>query len=562
MRRREPRSVPPPPPPTPASDGARVLAALEHTSAALAGSGVPPLSPWWRELCGRFYASETARVLVACVGRGGDKSRTAAMMAIAEVLSGAFHIPPGETHYFTHVSENRAEAEKTMYVLEAYLRLLKVGFDRSGDTLQLRDMPRGFRVLACRVGAVSGYRCIGWTADEAAKWDSDGADPAPEVLASIRAMTVTHPTARGRIISSPLATLGTFFDTWHAGDDEVQLTAHASSWLANPSITEEQTRRLERSEAKWKREYAAIPAEGHEESIYDPLLIDRATRAAVGDVPPEQGVRYVAAQDPSLGRNSWTFVIAGYRKVGGRWKASIVCARQWQAPTGAPLDPARVLEQEAQVARRYGVRRVMTDQWHGEAHASIAARLKLGIEILVDKPTPAERLQRYEGVLTRLQDDAVELPRDAHVRADLLAVRRRLTDGLNGFTISMGVTSDGRHADYAPSIVLCLWQLPRILALDAELTRRREDVGELLERLRDGTLNVETPADREKQRDAVRAAWTSPEHAESLERNKKIWDEFRRRRADRDPQPAPARRARDPFAGLDSYVSPGRHWNW
>ncbi len=64
-------------------------------------------------------------------------------MAIAEVLAGAFIFPPGERHYFTHISENKDEAAKTLRVLEQYLRILQVPFSRSGDTIELDEMPRG-----------------------------------------------------------------------------------------------------------------------------------------------------------------------------------------------------------------------------------------------------------------------------------------------------------------------------------------------------------------------------------------------------------------------------------
>jgi hypothetical protein len=50
------------------------------------------------------------------------------------------------------------------------------------------------------------------------------------------------------------------------------------------------------------------------------------------------------------------------------------------------------------------------------------------------------------------------------VRADLLAVRRRVTKGSDSFTIHMAITADGRHADFSPSINLVLSQLPTIAA--------------------------------------------------------------------------------------------------
>jgi hypothetical protein len=443
---------------------AEILKTVLGISAKLARAGVPPLSPYWRGECERFYLHPTARLLVECVGRGGDKSRTSVIMAIAEVLAGKFTIAPGERHYFTHVSENREEAHKTLAVLEQYLRILKIPATPSGDIIELENMPRGFRVLACRVGAVSGYRCIGWTGDENAKWNSAGSDPSHEIVSSIKAMSVTHREARGRIVSSPLATFGHFFEVWKRGDLADQLVGHAPSWVANPSITEEQTHALEGDPRKHAREYGAVPLEGHEESLYDPGLIDRARREEPGDVAPEPGQICFAAMDPSLGRNAWTLAIVGKRVVRDRTKASVLLAREWRAPRGQNLDPAAVLATVDALCRPYAVERVWTDQFHGESLASIAQRMRLSIQIVVDKPTASERLERYESTLTRLLDDSLELPHDRQLRADLLAVRRQVTKGSDAFTISMAVTSDGRHADYAPSVVLALAQMDRRVA--------------------------------------------------------------------------------------------------
>ena len=433
-----------------------LLAAWRNIWRALERAGAPGPSPFWCEQTERLYTHPTARTSVYMVGRGGDKTRESVVCGITETAAGEVVVPLGERHYYTHIAENRDESAKTLGIYEAYLRMLGVPFARAGDTIELTEVPRGIKVLACRVGAVSGYRCIGWTADECAKWDDDGADPSAEVIASIRAMTVTHPNARGRIVSSPLATLGYFYDTWKLGDTPEQLTGHAATWVANPSVTEEQTRRLERDPRKWSREYAAIPAEASEEALIPGGLIERAMRDEPGDVPRPGGVPCVAAMDPSLGRNAFTFVIAGPRELEDRSVASVLLHREWRAARGAPLDLAAVLATIAGHCEAYGCDTVLTDQFHGESLAALAEKMNLPIRVVVDKPTAADRLRRYEGMAVRFIDNAMELPRDEVVKRDLLAIRRRMTKGADAFTIHMAQTADGRHADFAPSIALAL----------------------------------------------------------------------------------------------------------
>lgn len=228
----------------------------------LARAGHSPLTPWWREQLCRFYAHPTARSFVGQVGRGGAKSHTSAKVGLNETLFGDWRIPPGERHFWAFVSKSKDEAQQRLLLLQSFLRALGVPFDVDGDQIALRDESRGFRVFACQIGAVSGFRCYGFSADELAKWQAgtDHANPAAEVCSSLNAMAVTHPGARKLLISSPFGMLDYHFARFGEGDGAHQLVANAPSWVANPQgITEEQTHAAEPSERVWLREYAAIP---------------------------------------------------------------------------------------------------------------------------------------------------------------------------------------------------------------------------------------------------------------------------------------------------------------
>jgi hypothetical protein len=207
---------------------------LMQLDGALVADGHPPLSPWWCDQLSRWYAHPTARTLIARVGRGGIKSHTAVKVALNEVLHGDWNVPPGEVHFWATASATKDEAAQRLRLIEAFLRSLRVDYDRAGDEVVLRDAPLGLRVFACQVGAVSGFRCIGFTADEAAKWRSAEkfANPAPEVIASMSAMCVTNPGARKLIVSSPLAMVDYHFKRFALGDTAEQLTCQAPSWVA------------------------------------------------------------------------------------------------------------------------------------------------------------------------------------------------------------------------------------------------------------------------------------------------------------------------------------------
>jgi hypothetical protein len=259
--------------------GAKMLAALRELDATLAGLGFKPLTPWWDQQLEAFYLHPTARTLVAEVGRGGIKTGTGCTVALAETLFGDFDIPPGERHFWIDLSENKDEAIKTQRLYEARLKALGVPFHRSGDVIELDDLPRGFLVRANSIGAVSGWRSYGVRADELAKWPREGAEPAAEVIASAMAMTVTHATARKLFLSSPVAKVGFFHQRVTQSTNDYQVVCHAPTWIANPSVTEEQTHLLEPDPRLWSREYAAIASDSITQ-IFDSVEVEVAMRPA------------------------------------------------------------------------------------------------------------------------------------------------------------------------------------------------------------------------------------------------------------------------------------------
>jgi hypothetical protein len=270
---------------------------LRRLGTAFANAGFHNHTPWWREQLRAFYASG-ARRFVARVGRGGIKSTTMVDLAINEVVFGAWAVPLGEVHFFAFVSQNKSEAAQRLRQIAKRLQARGIPFDQAGDEIILKEKRLGFRVFACAVGAVSGFRCIGFVCDELSKWTNadHSANPAPEVVASLRAMCVTHPGAREFFVSSPLATVDLHYEMVEQGNSADQYVCSAPTWIANPSITEERTRKLEPDERIWRREYAAIPQDALA-SAFDPALVD----AAVRPYPKLWWSRPVLAIDASSG---------------------------------------------------------------------------------------------------------------------------------------------------------------------------------------------------------------------------------------------------------------------
>jgi hypothetical protein len=248
-------------------------------------------------------------------------------------------------------------------------------------------------------------------------------------------------------IGSPWAPFGPVYRdvTEHFGKPTRDLVViRATGPMLNPLWwTEERLDELRRSNPVAYRIALAEFADP-EESLLPSATLDACTRAS-GVEERRDGHEYAAAIDPATRGNAWTLAIAT-RRAGRR---VVVLVRQWVGSSVEPLDPDAVLHDLAAECHRYGVENVETDQWSGDALRALAKRHDLN---LVPWPwTQAENTDAFLDFAARAARKEIELPPDPVVRADLLRVRKRVTQ--SGLAIVLPQTSDGRHCDYAPAIV-------------------------------------------------------------------------------------------------------------
>jgi len=438
---------------------------FRQLDAMLARAGHHPCSPWWLAEAERFYSHPTARTWVARVGRGGAKSTTAVKVALNEVLFGDFPaIGPGERHYFAFVSVSRDEAAQRLRLIESCLRALAVPFTRSGETIDLDGAARGFKVFTASVGGVSGFRALGFAVDEAAKLRADdgAANPCREVVASLRAMTITHPHARALAFSSPLSTLDFHAELVAAGDTDRQIVSEAPSWVANAgAITEAQTRALEPDPKVWAREYAAIP-QASLSAAFEPDVIDRAFREPPPDAERAAPVLVIDASDGRGDSFAACLVAWAAPPVASRWRIErtdsgaecfardergrLIEAPDWRERSrpvlvfsdltewggdfwrrGVSLDS--IVDDLARLCRARGARSAVGDQ--RSALALESAFRRHGIRFTSrawtaqNKPTIVGDLRRH------FAEGTIVLPTSTRLRAQLLAFSERVN--ANGF---------------------------------------------------------------------------------------------------------------------------------
>lgn len=188
-----------------------------------------------------------------------------------------------------------------------------------------------------------------------------------------------------------------------------------------------------------------------ESSLISSAEVDRATRKGPLVLEPEPGHAYVAAMDPGTRGNAWTLVVCTRkRRADGRCYTCVAFAKQWRGSADDPLNPDEVLKEIAEIVKRYGVVATWTDQLAADFVKAIAQRYDLAVAD--ENITALRKIELFESMRMRLADNGLEIPDDPVFRADLLSIRKRIR--INGISIHLPQTADGRHADFAPALAI------------------------------------------------------------------------------------------------------------
>jgi hypothetical protein len=272
------------------------LSAFDRLDAVLARGGFPATSPWWRAELERFIRSGRRRWVLR-VGRRGGKSSTLCRVAVVQALAGGWSVPRGDVAVIPFVSLDRDEATGRIRTIGEILSTLGVAHDATADEITLPARRLRFSVKTCSVRSV-GFTSVAVIGDEMARWTSrdDAANPAGEVMASLRPTLATQPEGFEVCSSSPWSTVDYHHELLSQGDNDDQVVSFAPTWLANPTLTEAETHRLEPDPRVWAREYAAIPS-AELSACFDPALIGRC----FDGLPEGSFTQPVAVIDPNSG---------------------------------------------------------------------------------------------------------------------------------------------------------------------------------------------------------------------------------------------------------------------
>jgi hypothetical protein len=422
------------------------LTRLEST---LTPKGFPAMSPWWHSTLREFYESKRRQLVLRC-GRRGGKSSTLCRVAVLEGLYGEHKVPPGDTGIIGIVSVTIDEARQRLKTIRDILDAMGIKYKDTKESLHLYERPIRFQVFAASFKAVVGGTWVCAICDEVSRWrDKDsGANPALEVLASLRPTMATMPNARMFLSSSPLGLVDAHAKAFEEGDDEFQLVKMAPTWVANPTISEAETHRLERNERIWKREYAAIP-QGALTAVFNLDDIDRCIELGE-DIQVESYAPAVMCIDPSRGHDAWTYCIA-------RWvwftdRARLQVTEIGQVPDAS--DTRRAVDWLAAKARASGCTLLGSDQYDASGLAVMFS--EKGLSFYQNTWTAKSKRGAVDRLDRLMRDDDIALPDNEMMRRHLVEYSEKISGGGGDPTYS----GRGRHDDYA-AVLLTLMMLDR-----------------------------------------------------------------------------------------------------
>lgn len=211
----------------------------------LASDKVPPMPRWWSETLTDFYRSGKPE-FAGLIGMRGTKSYQMCKVAVAESLLRPRKVAPGTPLVWGIYSVDMHEANGRAATLKAFLQCLGLretargesidggSFRHTGgangrsslDVLDAEGHEVSFRIAPASSGGASGYTGVGIVCDELDLWrDSNGSNPAAEVLSVLSARLIGQRGARMYRVSAPFAEHSPHTKDVRQGDTEAQFVA-------------------------------------------------------------------------------------------------------------------------------------------------------------------------------------------------------------------------------------------------------------------------------------------------------------------------------------------------
>jgi hypothetical protein len=292
--------------------------------------------------------------------------------------------------------------------------------------------------------------------DELAVWpkEREAASPDYEVERAVRPAMSQFPFRKLVKTSTPWTEEGLL---WEAADSrrkgqlapgQLVITATTAS-MQNPLVPMAYLASEQRKDPEaFRREYLAEFAKSVSGFLSASLL--RAALDAREPAKPEPNrFRYVATIDPAFRRDAFAFVL-GHLDAGNFITDVVWHIRGTQ---DAPVSPSLALATVAQLCAPFGVRHIITDQWHQDSLQELA----LGLNLVLEPVTLTNQLKAtmWGDVAALLVQKKIRIPSPERndSAAQLYTELEQLEKTLNP---SGSVSIAGRRDDLAMAFALCV----------------------------------------------------------------------------------------------------------
>ena len=403
------------------------------------------------------------RVMALLAAIRGAKSQISAAAGIRCALTcDVSMVTDGEMPRVTIISLRREEAGVVMGHLKGAIGRSARLRARTVDVLSDRVLMRHPSGLTVEIVVDAGKRAGGslvarWMAgvifDEATRMlgSDEGVVNLDDSRAAVEGRLLDCACANQWLIGSPWAPFGPTYeihrDHFQKPGPSMVVVRARGDWL-NPvwwTPARSEKLRLENPTA-YKTDFLAEFADP-EEALITAAELEACVRKAPLVLPSqwEDGFEYVAEMDPATRLNAWTLVVT---KRDGK-RSVVVLA--WERVPGkdGELSPTKVLTEIRDLLAPYHVTRVGTDQWRAESLREIAR--VIGLELIDYTASRENNNIGYLDLATKVREKLVEVPDDPVLLSDIRRLTRKTTQA--GFVIQLPGTADGRHCDYAPSLM-------------------------------------------------------------------------------------------------------------
>jgi hypothetical protein len=401
---------------------------------ALKAAHAIPLTPSEHEVYatlagGRPVPTSPVREVWAIVGRGGGKSRIAALEAVyaSTCLDWSPTLAPGERGAVRCLSATLDQADVVRGYTLALLRLLEQTMGRLIESETDREivLTNGLVITtdAATTSGVRGFTDVLHVCDELAFWRTKdgGSNPDREVLTALRGAR-RHPASRLVVISTPYSRRGELWRVYladFAKDSPTRLVLQASTQLMNPSVDPAQI------EQEYRDDPEATSAERGGlfrkdiETFVTLEVLDACTLDGVYTRPPVTGTAYVLFVDPSggSGADSYAWAIGHTDPLTGRTIIDMIGEKK------PPYSPEAVAQEVMAVATAYGITHATGDHVGGEWHREPLRRAGLASY----ERSPLAKSDLFLNMLPALNSGTIEMLDHEKLRRQLVGLERRAT---------------------------------------------------------------------------------------------------------------------------------------